>query len=43
LIIIAIIALNLSGCGYKKSPYYEEKIDNNNVQINVQPHQKNEK
>jgi hypothetical protein len=42
LIIIAIIALNLSGCGYKKSPYYEEKVDDN-VQINVQPHQKNEK
>lgn len=28
-LIIAFILLNLGGCGYKKPPYYEEKIDDN--------------
>jgi len=27
LIIIAIIGLNLVGCGYKSAPYYEENPD----------------
>jgi hypothetical protein len=29
LVIITIIAFNFSGCGYKKAPYYEEKVDEN--------------
>jgi len=29
IVIISIIILNLSGCGYKKPPYYEENIDKN--------------
>ena len=26
MVIISIIILNFFGCGYKKAPYYEEKI-----------------
>jgi len=38
LFIIAIVLLNFSGCGYKKAPYYEEKIDDN---VTVIIHQRN--
>jgi len=29
MLIIAIILLNFIGCGYKRPPYYEEKLDEN--------------
>jgi hypothetical protein len=39
LVIITIIAFNFNGCGYKKAPYYEEKVDNN-VTLIIQEQQK---
>jgi len=34
--IIATVLLNFGGCGYKKPPYYEEKIDDN-VSVVIHP------
>jgi hypothetical protein len=39
MVIISTIILNFSGCGYKKPPFYEEKIDDN-VKVIIQPEKK---
>jgi len=44
MVIIAIFSLNLSGCGYKASPYYQEsapKGDDNIKFIITQPKNSN--